>query len=128
MGGSSFGLLYWTIGKILGSGSSLIVDVDFSLPVPAKKRIEHFGISNSIAIKQINLIAEGSVLMERFKKRSLSGSRHPGHVDHMNFEELQPILIKGKRESASLVTDFLEIDSTYFEKVDYKRIINFICV
>jgi hypothetical protein len=68
------------------------------------------------------LICDGQVLFERFKARSLSSQRHPGHVDSLNFEEFRPILERGKRDHLNLSGTLFDIDVTNFNLINKSAI------
>ena len=66
----------------------------------------------------VNCFADGNVLLERFKQRSESTERHPGHQDHLNYDELRPIVFAGRMEPLSVDGPVLEIDTTNFDTVN----------
>ncbi|MEZ4744027.1 MAG: AAA family ATPase [Bdellovibrionota bacterium] len=126
LGGASIELLYWAIEKFLLSRSDLIVDIDFGNPSNASNRLSEIRMKHFFQLLQINLVTEGDILYSRFKERSLTGKRHPGHRDHENFEEFKPTLLKGKRETLNLQGSSIEIDTTDFEAIDYKEVLDII--
>jgi len=66
----------------------------------------------------VNCFADGNVLLARFKQRSASTERHPGHRDHLNDAELRPIVSAGRMASLSIGGPVLEVDTTNFDTVD----------
>jgi len=64
----------------------------------------------------------GEILFERFKKRSETGERHPGHVDDQNYDELKEILLKGEHRALNIGGKVFDIDTTDFESIDYDSI------
>jgi hypothetical protein len=66
----------------------------------------------------VNCFADGHVLLARFKQRSASTERHPGHRDHLNDDELSPILSAGRMARLSIGGPVLEIDTTNLARVD----------
>lgn len=123
LGSTSFEILYWSMEKVLNANSSLIVDVDFNNPLLSNEKILKLFETCPFYFMQINLITDGIVLFERFKKRSLSGERHPGHVDHQNFSEFEDNLIKGRRSPLGIGNDNLEVDTSDFSLIDYEQIL-----
>ncbi len=123
LGSTAFELLYWSIDKHLSAGQSLIVDVDFSNPKIASERLTSLSKEHNFVALTINLFTEGKVLFERFKNRSLGDERHPGHVDHSNFDEFRPVLLVGKREDVILNGKRFEIDTSDFDAVEYDSIL-----
>lgn len=57
-------------------------------------------------------------------KRFQDRKRHPGHVDSAMVDEMKPILLKGKENPIDVNSIVIEVDTTYFEKVDYQGIYN----
>jgi predicted kinase len=127
LGGASFELLYWAIEKLLATGNTFLVDVDFSRPDVASMRLRALVEKYGCRVLEIRLFAEGEVLYERFKERSLSGERHPGHVDRNNFEEFKPMLLQGQRERLDLACPLIEVDTTDFSNLDYDKVLASIC-
>jgi hypothetical protein len=72
---------------------------------------------------QIQCQADGQALVDRFEKRSESGARHPGHVDHLNYEELRQVLLNGKCEKLDIGGTVVEVDTTDFRKIDYTGLV-----
>ena len=67
----------------------------------------------------LNCFADGNVLLARFKQRSASTERHPGHRDHLNYDELKPIVSAGRMAPLSIGGPVLEkVDTTNFDTVD----------
>ena len=64
---------------------------------------------------------DGKVLFERFKKRSESGERHPGHVDHNNYTEFEEQLLSGQSERLDIESEIIEIDTTDFSNASFMR-------
>ena len=71
---------------------------------------------------QIECICDGSVLFERFKRRTESGKRHPGHSDHSNYDEFRDMLLRGRSEPLDIGGRRVEIDTTDFEAIDYQTL------
>jgi len=73
-------------------------------------------------------VAEGEVLFQRFIERGESGKRHPGHVDHLTYDELQPALLNGRLEPLDIGGTLVEVDTTDFEAIDYDGLLTAIRV
>lgn len=67
---------------------------------------------------QIQCVADGQVLFERFKWRAEGGERHPGHCDHLNYAEFRATLLQGRLESLDIGGRTIEIDTTDFGTID----------
>jgi predicted kinase len=71
---------------------------------------------------QIQCVADGQVLFERFKRRAEGGERHPGHCDHLNYAEFRATLLQGRLESLDIGGRTTEIDTTDFGTIDYAAV------
>lgn len=71
-----------------------------------------------IAIIQILCYADGNILVDRFKERSLSEMRHPGHCDRFTFDEHRPILQVGRMKPLPSTGPLIELDTSDFSSVD----------
>jgi predicted kinase len=71
---------------------------------------------------QIQCVADGQVLFERFKRRAEGDERHPGHCDHLNYAEFQETLLEGRLESLDIGGRLIEIDTTDFNTIDYAAV------
>ena len=119
LGAASFHLLYYFMASQLAAGRSFIVEANFA----SDRDTERF-----LALKQtydfepfqILCVTDGEVLFQRFIERGESGKRHPGHVDHLTYDELQPALLKGRLEPLDIEGTLVEVDTTDFEVTDYE--------
>jgi predicted kinase len=68
---------------------------------------------------QIQCITDGGVLVARFKRRAESGERHPGHCDHLNYEEFEKTLLGGRLEPLAIGGRIIEVDTTDFNAINY---------
>ena len=118
---ASYGLIYYFLESQLAWGRSLIVESNFKAEFDTEKFLDLKKKYNYQPF-QIQCKTDGQVLLERFKKRSLSGERHPGHVDNLTYEEFKPSLLKGKDEFLDIGGEVLEIDTTHFEAIDYESL------
>lgn len=123
LGVASYNLLYYFIDSLVSKNISLIVESNFLATYDTQK---YRNIQNryNLKIAQIHCHTKGEVLVERFKQRSESGERHPGHVDHLNYEEFKNTLLKGEYKILDIESTNCEIDTTDFDKIDYKLIID----
>jgi predicted kinase len=72
---------------------------------------------------QVECLCDGQVLFERFKRRAESGGRHPGHLDHANYDEFREMLLRGRSEPLKIGGRRVEIDTTDFEAIDYQALL-----
>ncbi|HNP74285.1 MAG TPA: AAA family ATPase [Kouleothrix sp.] len=125
LGGASYALLYHTAEALLRAGRSLIVESNFD-PAHDHERLRALAEQHPFLPLQVRCMADGPVLFERFKRRTESGTRHPGHLDHLNVAVYEPVA----REGAGPRNDFLDIggaridvDTTDFAALDYPRLL-----
>lgn len=121
LGGVSYKILYRIVENLLKAGQSFVLESNFK---PEVDREVFLDWQKQYPFKVIEILcfADGKILFERFKQRAEGGNRHPGHVDHMCFEEQKKVLMAGRVEPLG-IGELIEIDTTDFEKVDYEEIL-----
>ena len=60
--------------------------------------------------------------LSRFKNRATSGERHPGHVDHLNYDEMEFNFKQGGYKILDICDCTLQVDTTDFEQINYEAI------
>ena len=123
IGVASFSLLHYFLDSLMSSSQSLIIEGNFKTEfesIEIKSRLRKFNYS---AI-QIMCQSDGQVLFDRFKKRSESGERHPGHCDTGNYDELKTDLLKGKYQPLDINSPVIIFDSTDLDNLNYPSILN----
>ena len=60
--------------------------------------------------------------LSRFKNRATSGERHPGHVDRLNYDEMEFNFKQGGYEIFGVCDRTLKVNTTDFEQIDYEAI------
>ncbi|WP_412470852.1 AAA family ATPase [Halobacteriovorax sp. RT-2-4] len=121
LGKASYPILYSFIKAQLNANKSLLVESNFSnqFDTPILK---DFISKYDARVLTIYCECDGSVLFERFKTRSLSGKRHPGHQDHLNFDEFKDSLSKGKIEKLELDCKSLTVNTTNIDDLDLTEV------
>jgi predicted kinase len=119
LGGASFDLLYWSLGKLLAAGRSVLVDADFSSPARASERLAALHRAHPYRALVVSCVCAGETLFARFQVRALSGERHAGHVDHQNFDEFRAALLRGRREPLGIPATTIEVDTSDFASLPY---------
>jgi predicted kinase len=122
LGRATYPLLFYFVETQLSAGRSLIVESNFD---------PHFATETFLALRrkflfepfQIQRQADGPVLVERFKERAESGARHPGHVDHLTYDEMRQVLLNGKYDKLDIGGTVVEIDTTGFQRIDYTGLV-----
>lgn len=121
IGGASYDLLYRVAGIFMEAEKSLIIETNFN-PEFANKEISGLLKKYNFKVLQIRFFSDGEKLIERFVRRSNNSERHPGHVDSGNLDEFRSMLIQGKIGKMEIGGEFIDIDTTDFEKVDFETI------
>lgn len=121
LGLASYKILYQTVDTLLQVEQSLILESNFK-PEFDNERFLDLQKKYDLEIIQITCKTDGKILFERFKKRSESGERHPGHVDSQNYDEFKELLLKGRYQALNIGSKVFEIDTTDFESINYNLI------
>ncbi|PKL37025.1 hypothetical protein CVV38_04020 [Candidatus Peregrinibacteria bacterium HGW-Peregrinibacteria-1] len=125
LGLASYKVLYQLLDSFLKVGQSVIVESNFN-PEFDKDKFLNLQEKYKFSTLQIMCNTDGKILFERFKKRSESDERHPGHVDDQNYDEFKNVLSKGKLPALDIEGKVLDIDTTDFEGIDYTLILSVI--
>ena len=117
-------LMYQLAEKELELGRSCIIESPFypKFSTPDILKIYRKYPFNPV---QILCYAQSMVLVERFKNRAESGTRHPAHLDA--YVASDPAYMarfsSGKAEVMDIGGEVIEVDTTDFEKVDLKSLV-----
>lgn len=119
LGGASFKLLWQLAESMLMVGAPVIIETYFHGQVDREKFIE-LKHEYDCHFIEINCKADKQVRFARFKERNESGNRHPGHVDHVNYNEVE----KGVHEEITALNlgKVFELDTTDFKCIDYDKL------
>lgn len=121
LGVASYRLLYLVVEKILCSGSSIILESNFKAKPDAEK-LEKLKDKYQCYLLQIHGHVEMSLALSRFENRAKSGERHPGHVDHLIYDEMESNFKQGGYEVFDICDRTLKVDTTDFDRVNYEAI------
>jgi cytidylate kinase len=121
LGVASYNLLYLFIEQLLANQQSLIIESNFKSEIDTAKLL-NFKNKYQFNCLQIYCYTSVEIAIQRFKNRSISGERHPGHVDYLIYEEMEKILTQGSYELLDVCNYTLKIDTTNFNLVDYEKI------
>jgi predicted kinase len=124
LGGASMELLYTFIEAQLAARQGCVAegnfDVTFATPV-LQRLMRDYPHTNV----QVNCFADPEILRARFRRRSLSGERHPGHQDYrlaLGQEPRDPSLdapIPGRTPPLDLGGHVIELDTGDLIRLDY---------
>ncbi len=121
VGVATYNILYYFMESLLAVEAPFIVESNFK-PEFENEKFQNLKDKYDFEPLQIQCKTEGKILSERFKKRSESGKRHPGHVDHLNYEEFRNVLFKGEYEILDIGGKICKVDTTNFDKINYKKL------
>lgn len=121
LGAATYRILYHIIEAELRASASFVVESNFD-PALANEVFADLRARYDFDAFQILCYADGDVLFERFKARSESGERHPGHNDDMNYDELEEILRRGRHEPLDIDGETYEVDMTDLDAIDHQGV------
>jgi predicted kinase len=121
IGVASYGIIHYFLDSIMPTGSSFIIESNFKPEFENKEILDRVCKNNYLPL-QIMCQCDGKILFERFKKRSESGERHPGHCDNSNYDEFKEILLKGKFEPMNIGGEIIVFDTTDFNNLDFEKV------
>jgi predicted kinase len=117
LGDASMRLLFAALAAELRAGRCCVVEANFSARHDTPRFLalrERF----PFRAFQIQCVADGATLFERFTARAISGERHLGHVEQCQHEEQRATLLRGRSELLPLGGTLYELDTTDFGAVD----------
>jgi predicted kinase len=122
LGKASVDLMFYFAQAELEVGHSMIMDNSFYPPVsnPRFQALKEQYRAESI---QIVCDSDRETLFQRFKSRSDSESRHPGHGDQDVLEELYASLADNSSQILEIGGSVIQIDTTDFTQVNYQDIL-----
>jgi predicted kinase len=123
LGRASSELLWYFAEAQLAAVRSLIIESNFE-PTFAASRLLALKAKADFEPFQVQCIAASEILLQRFKARVESGERHPGHMDHLNYAELQASLTHHRQYTIAIGGADMEVDTTDFQQIDYERLIH----
>ena len=121
LGGASMELLYIYVESQLAAGRSCVVEGNFvaAFGTPAFRRLQERYPFLPI---QVNCVADPAVLAARFRKRALSGERHPGHHDHLPPDPQLDRPIPGRLQPLDIGGHVIELEMSDFAQLDYDQL------
>ena len=130
LGVASYDLLYLFTEELLANTKSLIIESNFKSGTDTVKLLN---LKNKYQFKLLQIYCHTTVAisfaarlcliaLQRFKARAISGARHPGHVDHLIYEEMESNWQQGGYEILNICDRSIKIDTTDFNLIDYQKI------
>jgi predicted kinase len=117
MGKASFDLMYYVVEKLLQTGQSFVVETVFESQFANQKWDE---LISQFGFKLIQVVCEtdDEIRIKRFIDRNENGQRHPGHVDHNNYQKQ-----KIDFDPINCSHQLLFVNTNNFERVDINSIV-----
>jgi predicted kinase len=122
LGAAAMDLLFYFVEVQLGASRSFIVESNF-YPEFDTPRFAALQKRYSFAPFQILCKTDPRVLAQRYQRRTTSGERHPGHVDHVLCEEFDPVVIQRRHGALGIGGRVLAVDTTDFKVIDYDSLV-----
>jgi predicted kinase len=118
-------LMYQMVETLLRAGVPLITESYFR-PELALAEFQEIQARAPFRPFVIECIAEGQVLMQRWRNRLANGERHPGHVDETTSEEaVASILLQGRNAPQLKIGNMCRvIDTTDFFSIHFDQLID----
>ena len=122
LGKASIDMMFYFAQAELEVGHSIIMDNSFYPPV-SNPRFQ--GLKKEFNAESIQVICDANreTLFQRFKARSESGNRHPGHGDKEVLDELYLNLADNSSQILEIGGSVIEVDTTDFAQVNYQEIL-----
>ncbi|WP_019508284.1 AAA family ATPase [Pleurocapsa sp. PCC 7319] len=121
LGIASYDLLYLFVDKLLVNKQSLITESNFKSKIDTAKLLK-LQSKYQFNLLQIHCYTSVEIALQRFKNRATSEKRHPGHVDHLIYEEMEENWRRGGYEILDICDRTIKIDTTDFNSIDYDKI------
>jgi predicted kinase len=121
LGVATYALLFHLLEMELAAGRSLVVESNFDAQRDGPRFLalhRRYGFHPV----QVCCVADGAVLLERFRLRAETNERHPGHVEVANMAEFEQGLLRGRLDSLPLDGPVIEVDTTDFAQADVAAI------
>ena len=122
LGGASMELLYTFVEAQLAAGQGCVAEGNFDVTysTPVFRRLARAYPHTNV---QVNCFAEPAILRARFRRRSLSGERHPGHQDHLPRDPSLDAPIPGRTPPLEIGGHVIELDTGDFARIDYRALL-----
>lgn len=117
LGLASWTILHHLIAEMLQAKQSLVVESNFRNEFD---RDRFLALKARYACQTLQVLCQAGerVLLERFTRRAGSPERHPGHVDHLNCDEIADRLRQGQWGALDIGGPVLTVDTSDWETLD----------
>lgn len=104
-------LLFSQLAEILGAGVLCVAESNFRR-THSSSDFRRLINDTGARIIQVQCVADGQILLDRFTARSATVERHPGHCDESNLDEFRDDLLAGRYEPLDVPGEVLTVDTT----------------
>ncbi len=118
LGRATYTLLYLALQTQLRARQPAIVESNFS-PAIAGAELRALAARHPFEPFQIICRTEREVLFERYRRRALSGERHPGHLDEVIYEELVDGYAEDHYGPLTIGGTIATVDTTDWARIGY---------
>lgn len=123
LGRATYQLLYLGLLTQLRACRSAIVESNFS-PAIAGAELRSLAAEHPFEPFQIICRTEREVLFERYRHRSVSGERHPGHLDQLLYRELVERYAEEQYGPLAIGGAVARVDTTDWTCGDYQALLS----
>jgi len=121
LGIASMALLFRSAGALLEAGQSALLESNFYAAVDTGPLLELADVSGCRYI-QVVCSASAATLEQRYRQRSLTGERHPGHTQSESLDETVSRLLTGRWDALDLPGPVIAVDTD--AEVDMNNIVS----
>jgi predicted kinase len=118
LGAASYAIVWQALEGHLALGLPVLVESNFRGEWPTHA-LEALRRRHPFTPIQVACVADSAVLVRRHRERSASGTRHPGHIDDLNDDELRAELARGRLDPLPIGGAVIEVDTTDFAQLEY---------
>jgi predicted kinase len=108
--GAAYALQFGHSEQLIASGVSHVLEGNFRW-IEHEARFAELAKSN-VSMLQVHCYAQSAILIERFRQRAQSGTRHPGHVDIESLKEIESELAQARQHPLPLSGRIVECDTS----------------
>ena len=122
LGKASVDMMFYFARAELEVGHSIIMDNSF---YPPASNPRFLALKKQYHVESIQIVCDSDreTLFQRFRSRTETGNRHPGHGDQDVLEELYVNLADASSQELDIGGSVIEVDTTDFADVDYQGIL-----
>jgi predicted kinase len=123
LGAATIEMLFLLAETELAAGRSFLLEANFR-PAQANGQFIALKAKYDFMAIQVECRADTEVLLNRFKARTESGERHPGHIDHVTYSEVVADLLNGVYGPLEVADVVHIVDTTDFARVNYEQLLD----